>query len=62
MKKNKHVTINLDEWQYSILEELSLEQNRNITNTAYLIIVDSINNHAKRKGYIKGYEYISNNN
>lgn len=56
MKKNKHITINLDEWQYSILKELSHDQNRNITNTAYLIIVDSINNHAKRKWYIKDYE------
>ena len=53
MKKDKHITINVDEWQYSILKELSEDQCRNITNVVYILLKDAIDKEALSRGYIR---------
>lgn len=42
MKKNKHITINLKEEDYNNLLCIAADQNRNITNMAYLLLIDAI--------------------
>lgn len=42
MKKNKHITINLNESIYNDLVYIASQQNRNITNMAYLLLIDAI--------------------
>lgn len=50
--KDKHITVNLDEWQYSIIEEIANQEERTVTNTTYMIIKKYIDDYATRKGYI----------
>lgn len=51
MKKEKHITINIDEWQYSILQEIAKKADRNITNLCYMFIKKHIDGYAYNKGY-----------
>ena len=58
MKKDKHITINIDSWQYSILNEIAEKRDRNITNLCYIVIKDFITIEASKKGYISA-EYTT---
>ena len=40
MKKDKHITINIDDNDFNALKTLASKDNRNITNLCYLIIKD----------------------
>ena len=48
MKKNKHITININDNEYSKLNELALKSDRSITNYCYLIIVKHLKEERKR--------------
>lgn len=44
MKKDKHITINLDNDIYSLLERLAKHEKRTITNEAYLLLEKALIN------------------
>ena len=44
MKKDKHITINIDDNDYNALKTIASKENRNITNLCYLIIKDYLDN------------------
>lgn len=43
MKRNKHITINLNEDQYNALECIARNTQRKLSDAAYLLLLESIN-------------------
>lgn len=44
MKKNKHILLNITEDQYNALVLMAAKNKRNITNMAYILLDDAIEN------------------
>ena len=64
MKRNKHVLINLTEDQFNMLLFIANKENRKISDIAYLIIIESLNNKAAQYTDIKnsGFKKLTYNN
>ena len=64
MKRNKHVLINLTEDQYNALVFIANKENRKISDSAYLIIIESINKNILKYADIKnsGFKPLKYNN
>lgn len=43
MKRNKHITINLTEEQYQILEKIADDMQRNNSDAAYMLLLEIMN-------------------
>ena len=64
MKRNKHILINLTEEQYNMLLFVANKENRKISDAAYLIIIESLNNKVIQYVDIKnsGFKKLKYNN
>ena len=43
MKRNKHILINLTEDQFNCLKFIAIKENRKISDIAYLLLINTIN-------------------
>ena len=64
MKRNKHILINLTEDQYNMLLFIANKENRKISDAAYLMIIESLNNKVIQYADVKnsGFKKLKYNN